>query len=112
MRACRRASRTTAARAVGNIPQLVQEGGRQVAIASAIEINHLGDTLAGIAMDEEARARRAAALAAFCIKGESVGVSREAHREIEPSAEPDAQRSIGASRCAASWPLPAPTFPS
>ena len=49
-----RLSWSAAAGAVRNVLHLVQEGGRQVAIAPAFQIDHLVDTLAGIAMDEQA----------------------------------------------------------
>ena len=49
-----RLSWSAAAGAVRNVLHLVQESGRQVAVAPPFQIDHLVGTLAGIAMDEQA----------------------------------------------------------
>jgi len=72
----------------------VQERRGQTAIGATVEVDHLIDILARVAMHEEPRPGGAALLALLGITREPPALSRVADGKVEPIAKPDAESPV------------------
>src|SRR5262245_75617 len=96
--------RIAVARTIFDVGDLVQKGGRELAIGAPVEVDHILNVAAGIAIDEET-ARRAGLCAAARVLGKLRPGGAEAHRDRKAIAQTHAHGAEITAAASAAVPL-------